>query len=186
MVLILSPLNFSSRLSHLWIWACPLLKTGYQSIFFIQLRFLFLPSEPIRVMSSRSVYLSILFLGRLKSFKWLTRTCAYSFVRNRQLPFLNQQKAENYHRKYSMINLHKIILPDLAGITPSTSWSPVGHTSNWATEARVSVKNKNRMTNRVEPDQMAHYESSHLAYMPYLTLWDKISQNFGPSGPHFP
>ena len=24
------------------------------------------------------------------------------------------------------------------------------------------------------------------SYMPYLTLWDKISQNFGPSGPRFP
>ena len=24
------------------------------------------------------------------------------------------------------------------------------------------------------------------AYMPYLTLWDKISQNFDPTGPHFP
>ena len=23
-------------------------------------------------------------------------------------------------------------------------------------------------------------------YMPNLTLWDKISQNFDPSGPHFP
>ena len=23
-------------------------------------------------------------------------------------------------------------------------------------------------------------------YMPYLTLWDKISQNFGPSGLRFP
>ena len=24
------------------------------------------------------------------------------------------------------------------------------------------------------------------AYMPYLTLWDKLSQNFGPSRPRFP
>ena len=46
------------------------------------------------------------FLAR-PSPKWLTSTCAHSFIRNWQLPFLNQQKGENDHRKYFMINLHE-------------------------------------------------------------------------------
>ena len=54
------------------------------------------------------------------------------------MPFLNQSTGENDHRKYFMINLHVWILPDLAGIEPATFWSPVGHTSDWATEAENS------------------------------------------------
>ena len=36
----------------------------------------------------------------------VTQYCAHSFTRNWQLPFLNQGKAENDHRKYFMINPH--------------------------------------------------------------------------------
>ena len=41
--------------------------------------------------------------------------CAQSFARNWQLPFLNQRKGENDHRKYFMINLHVRMLPTSAG-----------------------------------------------------------------------
>ena len=38
-----------------------------------------------------------------------------------QLPFLNQRKRENDHIIYFMINLHKRMLPDSAGIEPEMS-----------------------------------------------------------------
>ena len=41
--------------------------------------------------------------------------CAHSYVRNRQLPFLNQLKGGTACRKYLMINLHERMLPTLAG-----------------------------------------------------------------------
>ena len=50
--------------------------------------------------------------------------CAHSFARNWQLPFLNQRKGKNDHRKYFMINLHERMLPTSAGVEPATSWSP--------------------------------------------------------------
>ena len=50
--------------------------------------------------------------------------CAHSFARNRQLPFLNQQKGENDRRKYFMINLHRKMLPTSAGVEPTTTWIP--------------------------------------------------------------
>ena len=44
------------------------------------------------------------------------------------------------------------------------------------------------MANSADPDQYLIwvYNICSGPYMPYLTLWEKISQNFGPSGPHFP
>ena len=36
-----------------------------------------------------------------------------------------------------MINLHEKMLPDMAGIEPATSWSPVGRAPDWATEANL-------------------------------------------------
>ena len=65
------------------------------------------PSQPIRVMSSQSVYQNKLFMEQALSFKQLTSICAYFFIRNRQLPFLNQQKGEDDCRKYFRINLMK-------------------------------------------------------------------------------
>ena len=41
------------------------------------------------------------------------------------MPFLNQQKGENDRRKYFMINLQERMLPTLAGVEPTTSWSLV-------------------------------------------------------------
>ena len=51
------------------------------------------------------------------------------------LAFLNQQNGESDRRKYFMINLHERMLPDPAASKPMTSWSPVGHTFDWATKA---------------------------------------------------
>ena len=60
--------------------------------------------------------------------------CAHSFARNWKLPYLNQLKGENDHRKYFMINLHERMLPTRQGQTRNLL-SPVGRASNWATEA---------------------------------------------------
>ena len=62
-----------------------------------------------------------------KSSKWITRTCAHSFARNWQMPFLNQQKGENGHRKYFMIKVHERMLSEPAGINllPSDHQSDV-------------------------------------------------------------
>ena len=68
-------------------------------------------SQPIRGMSSLSIP------GQASSSKQLTSICAHSFPRNWQLPFLNQQKGENYCRKY-VINLHERMLLDLVWIKP--------------------------------------------------------------------
>ena len=56
--------------------------------------------------------------------------CTYSFARNWQLPFLNQRKGENDHRKYFMINLHEECCRPRQVMESATSWSPVGHASN--------------------------------------------------------
>ena len=86
---------------------------------------------------AQSVYLTT-FTGQTYSSKQLTSICAHSFARNWQLLFLNQQKGENDRRKYFMINLHERKLPTLVVVEPATSWSPVGRSSNWATEADSS------------------------------------------------
>ena len=40
----------------------------------------------------------------------VTSTCAHSFTRSRQLPFLKQHKEENDRRKYITINCHERML----------------------------------------------------------------------------
>ena len=50
--------------------------------------------------------------------KRLTSTCAHSFARNWQLPFLNKWKKENDNRKYFMIALYARMLPDTRGSNP--------------------------------------------------------------------
>ena len=62
--------------------------------------------------------------------------CAHFFARNWQLSFLNQQKGENDHRKYFMVNLHERF-PTWweSNPQPPDQWSPVGCASNWATVA---------------------------------------------------
>ena len=47
---------------------------------------------------------------------------------------MSQQKGENDRKKIFMIYLYERMLPDPAGIEPTTSWLPVEGTSNWATE----------------------------------------------------
>ena len=75
------------------------------------------PANTIKVMLSRSPHFS---WANLILNLWLTSTCAHSFTRNWQLPFLNQQKEENDHRKYFTISLHERIFTDLARIKPGT------------------------------------------------------------------
>ena len=58
--------------------------------------------------------------------------CAHSFARNWQLPFLNQWKGQNDHRKYFMIKSPQKNVANLVGDEPATSWSPVGRAPNWA------------------------------------------------------
>ena len=78
----------------------------------------------------RSIHLSTLFLVRCSPLSgW-----AYSFPRNWQVPFLNQQKGENDHQKYFIITLHERKLPDPVWIKPVTSWSPARPASGCATE----------------------------------------------------
>ena len=76
----------------------------------------------------------------------INQYCAYSFARNWQLPFLNQRKEENDHRKYFMINLHERMLLTSVGVKPATSWSPVGRASNWATEAGTGYNRIHQQT----------------------------------------
>ena len=66
--------------------------------------------------------------------------CALSFARNWQLPFLDQQKRENDHKTYFMINHHERMLTTQLGIQPTIPWSPVGRVSNWATDTGTKCK----------------------------------------------
>ena len=63
------------------------------------------PVNPMGSCRAQSVYLTTRLLGRL-SFLAVNQYCAHSFTKNWQLPFLDQRKGENDHRKYFMINLH--------------------------------------------------------------------------------
>ena len=69
------------------------------------------PVNPMGSCWVRSVYLPTHLLGRLSP---LSAT-------NWQLPFLNQQKGKNDHRKYFMINLHERMLPTSVGVELATS-----------------------------------------------------------------
>ena len=60
--------------------------------------------------------------------------CAHSFARNWQVPFFNQRKGENDHRKYFMINLHERILRPHRGLNPRPPGLQSDDASNWATE----------------------------------------------------
>ena len=62
----------------------------------------------VKVMSSRSVYLAIAFLGMVSPLSSNQYLCN-SLTRNWQLPILKQGKGENDHRKYFLINPWKNI-----------------------------------------------------------------------------
>ena len=75
---------------------------------------------PVNLMGlcrARSVYLTTLLWAGLV-LKAVNQYCAHSFARNWQLPFLNQWKGENDHRKYFIINLHKRMLPTRWELNP--------------------------------------------------------------------
>ena len=108
-----------------------------------------LPSQPSRVMLRMVSLPNHTFLGLAYSFKLVIGTCAHSFSSSWQLP-LNQQKGENDHRKYFVINLHRRMLPDPVGFELATHYenTPIQiywkfyHVfvmfwcaSDWATEA---------------------------------------------------
>ena len=85
------------------------------------------PVNTFMVMSIRAVYLMTFLLDRMTS-KRLTSTCAFSFTRKWQLPYLNQRKGQIVCRKYYIIILHERMWPDPAETELATSWSPV----SWA------------------------------------------------------
>ena len=73
-----------------------------------------------KVMSNQSVYLTTLFLGRLSPLNGYQYSSTF-FLQKLRMLFLNQQKIENDHRKYFMINLHDRMLSDSAEIEHVTS-----------------------------------------------------------------
>ena len=77
-----------------------------------------------------SVYITTSVLGRLCP---LSDLPVQSFAINWQLTYLNQWRGEKDRRKYFMIKLHERMLPELADVKPTTSWLPVGHSSDLAT-----------------------------------------------------
>ena len=69
------------------------------------------PVNPVGSCRAQSVYLTTLLLGRLSP----PSGCTHCFTSNLQLPFLNERKGENDHRKFFMINLHERILTTQQG-----------------------------------------------------------------------
>ena len=65
--------------------------------------------NPMGACRAPSVYLNTLLQAGLVLLA-VNQYCAHSFARNWQMPFLNQWKGENDHRKYFMINLHERML----------------------------------------------------------------------------
>ena len=105
--------------------------TGVFCLF--ELRF-YSPVNPMGSCRVQSVFLTTCLLGRLSPLRGLfNQYCAHSFARNWKLPFLNQRKEENDHRKYFVVNLHERMLPTSAGVEPPGLQSDGA--SNWATEA---------------------------------------------------
>ena len=108
------------------------------------------PVNTVKVISSQLVYLTTLFLGKLRSLSSLPYLC--TFFRQEQTTArlesaegtewlqkyfmtLNQQKGQNDCTKYFMITLHKRMLPDPVGIKPATPSSLVGCAADLATKA---------------------------------------------------
>ena len=115
----------------IWNWIPPPANIWTEDLFV--LRF-YGPVNPMGSCRARSVYLTTRLLGRL-SHLTVYQYCAHSFARNWQLPFLNQWKGENDHRKYFMINPHERMLPTSSGLNPRSPGLQSDGASNWATEA---------------------------------------------------
>ena len=94
----------------------------------------------------------------------LTSTCAPSFARNWQLSILNQQKGENDHRKYFMMEFHIRMSPDPAEIEPTTSWSPVRHTSDWATKDGLTDLGAAGVANITSKHLLAQFHSTRVCW----------------------
>ena len=124
-------------------------------------------------MSSRSVYLTTLFLGQISLLSgWAVFVLSLSFARNWQMPFLNQRKGENDCRKYFMINLHeKKCCQTRQGsnpllITSQTRIRLSGQGRQEQTDLTSSVTN-------INPDQLAYLQSDQdLCWiLTFTTLW---------------
>ena len=143
---------------------------------------IYVPVNPLWSCWVRSVYLTTLFLGQVWSSKLLTSTCAHSFARNWQLPFLKQWKVENDHRKYFMINLHERMLTDLGGsnLWPSDHQLDV-HPTKLPRPANLTLLSLNMtcqvLANRADPDQLASEEAnwsgSALFVIKYVNFYQK-------------
>ena len=79
------------------------------------------PVNPLGSCQAWSVNLITLFPEQGWSSKRLPSICAHAFARNWQLPFLNQRKGKNDHRKYFMIKRHERMMPFCWG---SNMWPP--------------------------------------------------------------
>ena len=76
-----------------------------------------------KVISSTSFYMATLYLWRISPVSgWPVLVHTLS-PEKKQLPFLNQRKGKNDHRKYSTIDFNE-----------RKAAAPVGHASDWATE----------------------------------------------------
>ena len=106
--LIIAPLKLLCQTNHPW--------------FLFVLRF-YDPVNPVGSCRAWSVYWAGLVLLVVNQYR------AHSIARNWQLPFLNQWKGENDHRKYFKN------VAGVGGVEPATSWSPVGCASSWAIKA---------------------------------------------------
>ena len=94
------------------------------------------PSQSIRVVSSAVNLPNHAFVWAGLSSKRLTSTCAHSFARNWQLPFLDQGKGKNNSRKYFMIDFRETNVAGLGGDwTRDLLIFSRTRASDWATEA---------------------------------------------------
>ena len=113
----------------------------YLSLF---LRRFYGPINPMGSCCAWSVYLTILLRGRPRSPSGHPVLCTF-FRQKLTTAFLNRRKGENDCRKYFMIKSPRKNVADLQGVGHTTSWSPVGRTSNWATEAKKMKGDNKRL-----------------------------------------
>ena len=83
-----------------------------------------------------SVYLTTLLLGRLSTLKRLTSIVLILSPETDNCPswISGRERMKIFHDQFPQKNVAY-----LEGVEPVTSWSPVGHTSNWAIEASYLI-----------------------------------------------
>ena len=94
--------------------------------------------NPMGSCQAQSVYLTTLLLGRLSpQFKSINQYHAH--YTDNCPSWISRRERINDPRKYFMNNLHEWMLQATRGVKPTTSWSPVRHASNWATQASIQI-----------------------------------------------